>query len=164
MQAYLVRLLENHTTLAVTQDRPVDLSILQLLDTDFTGEGTIGLVEHVLGRDTQLLVGKLAGEGQVQRGRRDDDLRVGVKVGGVEVVDDGGDTVRNTVPVENWSILGFLECDNAQEAAMEGFTAGQSIVHLEVTTDEELARHDGQDREYGTTLDRNNIESESEKR
>lgn len=105
--AYLVRLLENGPALAVTQDRPVDLEILQLLNTDFTGERAIGLVEHVLSRDTQLLVGKLTGEGQVQRGGRDDDLRVGVQVGSVEVVHDGGDTVRNTVPIENWSIPGM---------------------------------------------------------
>lgn len=124
--AYLVRLLENHTTLTVTQDRPVDLGILQLLDTDFTGECAVGLVEHVLSRDTQLLVGELAGEGQVQRGRRDDDLRLGVKVGGVQVVDDGGDTVRNTVPVQNCQ-SSDPKGDNAR-GTIGGVTAGQSYI------------------------------------
>lgn len=95
----LVRLLQDDTALAVSNESPVDLEILELLDADFTGESTVGLVEDVLGSDTDVVVGDLAGERQVGSGGRDDDLGVGVELGRVEVVDDGGDAVGNTVPI-----------------------------------------------------------------
>lgn len=101
--AYLIRLLEDHSALAVSKDGPVDVQILELLDADFTSVCTVGLVVDVLSSNTELLVGELASERQVEGRRRDDDLRVGVEVGGIEVVDDGGDTVRNTVPVRSES-------------------------------------------------------------
>lgn len=94
----LVRLLQENTALAVSNKSPVDLEILKLLDTDFTGESTVGLVKDVLGSDADVLVGDLAGELQVGSGRGDDDLGVGIELGRVEVVDDGGDAVGNTVP------------------------------------------------------------------
>lgn len=94
-----VRLLQDNTALAVSNESPVDLEILELLDADFTGESAVGLVEDVLGSDADVVVGDLAGERQVGSGRGDDDLGVGVELGRVEVVDDGGDAVGNTVPI-----------------------------------------------------------------
>jgi hypothetical protein len=58
----------------VSEDGPVDVGLTELLHTDLTGESTVGLVEDVLGRDTDLLVGNLAGEKEVESGRRDNDL------------------------------------------------------------------------------------------
>jgi hypothetical protein len=85
----------------VTDDSPVDVGVLQLLDTDLTGESTVGLVEDVLGSNADLLVGELAGEGEVEGGRSDDNLSGGVELGFVEVLDDVGDALDNTVP-GNW--------------------------------------------------------------
>lgn len=84
----------------MTDDGPVDLGVAQLLDGDLTGEGTVGLVEDVLGGDTDLGVGQLAGQGEVEGGGRDDDLGGLVQLGGVEVVDDGGDALGSAVPDE----------------------------------------------------------------
>jgi len=82
----------------VSDESPVDLEVLELLDADLTSESTVGLVENVLGGDADVVVGDLAGELQVGSGRGDDDLGVGIKLGRVEVVDDGGDAAGNTVP------------------------------------------------------------------
>lgn len=105
---YLVGLLQDDTALAVANDNPVDLGVLQLLDADLAGESTVGLVEDVLGSNTDLGVGQAAGEGEIEGGGRDDDLGVGVELGGVEIVHDVGDALSNTVPVllVNWDGLG----------------------------------------------------------
>lgn len=87
----------------MSKDGPVDVQILELLDADFTSVCAVGLVVDILSRNTEVLVGELASERQVEGGRRDDDLSFGVEVGGIEVVDDGGDTFRNTVPVRSES-------------------------------------------------------------
>ena len=100
-RTYLVRLLQDNPALTVSNDGPVDLSIPELLNTNFTSESTVGLVEDVLSSNTDLLIGDLAGKGQVESGRGDDNLGGGVELSRVEVVDDGGDTVSTTVPVQN---------------------------------------------------------------
>lgn len=82
----------------MSDESPVDLEVLELLDADLTSESTVGLVENVLGGDADVVVGDLACELQVGSGRGDDDLGVGIKLGRVEVVDDGGDAAGNTVP------------------------------------------------------------------
>lgn len=51
----LVRLVEDCSALAVAQDGPGGTSVLQLLDRDLTGVGTVGLVVDVLGGDLNLL-------------------------------------------------------------------------------------------------------------
>ena len=91
----------------MTNHSPVDLSVLELLDADLTGESTVGLVEDVLGSNADLGVGQVAGEGEVQGGRRDDNLGVAVELGGVEVVHDAGDAFSNTVPAQNMSMARF---------------------------------------------------------
>ena len=100
-RTYLVRLLQDNPALTVSNDGPVDLSIPELLNTNFTSESTVGLVEDVLSGNTNLLIGDLAGKGQVESGRGDDNLGGGVELSRVEVVDDGFDTVSTTVPVQN---------------------------------------------------------------
>lgn len=92
----------------MANDNPVNLGVLQLLDADLAGESTVGLVEDVLGSNADLGVGQAAGEGEIEGGGRDDDLGVGVELGGVEVVHDVGDALSNTVPVllVNWDGLG----------------------------------------------------------
>lgn len=83
----------------MTDNNPVDLGIAELLDADLAGESTVGLVEDVLGSNANLGVGQAAGEGEVEGGRRDDDLGVGVELSGVEVLHDAGDALLHTVPV-----------------------------------------------------------------
>ena len=100
-RTYLVRLLQDNPALTVSNDGPVDLGIPELLNTNFTSESTVGLVEDVLSSNTDLLIGDLAGKGQVESGRGDDNLGGGVELSRVEVVDDGFDTVSTTVPVQN---------------------------------------------------------------
>ena len=100
-RTYLVRLLQDNPALTVSNDGPVDLGIPELLNANFTSESTVGLVEDVLSSDTNLLIGDLTGKGQVESGRGDDNLGGGVELSRVEVVDDGGDTVSTTVPVQN---------------------------------------------------------------
>ena len=100
-RTYLVRLLQDNPALTVSNDGPVDLGIPELLNANFTSESTVGLVEDVLSGNTNLLIGDLAGQGQVESGRGDDNLGGGVELSRVEVVDDGFDTVSTTVPVQN---------------------------------------------------------------
>lgn len=95
----IIRLLQDHSALAVADNNPVDLGIAELLNTDLTGESTVGLVVNVLGSDTNLGVGQLAGQSEVDGGRRDDDLGAVVKLGGIEVLHDFGDALSNTVPL-----------------------------------------------------------------
>lgn len=98
MYTYLISLLQDHTALAVADDDPVDLSILELLNADFTSKSTVGLVGDILGGYANLWVGESAGECEVKSWGRDDDLGGGVELGGVEVVDDISDALSNTVP------------------------------------------------------------------
>lgn len=97
--AYLISLLEDHSALAVADDSPVNLGIAELLNADLSGESTVGLVVDVLGGNTDLGVGKLAGQSEVDGGGRDDDLGAVVELGGIEVLHDVGDALSNTVPL-----------------------------------------------------------------
>ena len=83
----------------MAENSPVDVGILELLNANLTSEGTVGLVEDVLGGNTELLVGKVAGVGEVEGGRGDDDLAVVVELSGVEVADDGLDALGRAVPM-----------------------------------------------------------------
>ena len=94
-----VGLLEDDAALAVAEEGPGDVGVLELGDGDLTGEGTVGLVEDVLGGNLNTLAGVLAGEEEVEGGRGDDDLGVGVDLGVVELVDNVGDRLNGAVPV-----------------------------------------------------------------
>ena len=84
----------------MSNDGPRDLGILQLGNRDLTGESTVGLVEDVLGGNSNLLlIGDLLGEGQVESRRGDDDLGGLIELGIIEVLDDGGNAICSTVPV-----------------------------------------------------------------
>lgn len=91
----------------MSEDGPVDVGLTELLHTDLTGESTVGLVEDVLGSNADLLVGQAAGEGEVQGGRRDDNLGVRVELSRVKVVHDVGDALDNTVPKDMSVSIGF---------------------------------------------------------
>jgi hypothetical protein len=141
---YLVSLLEDNTTLAVSDNSPVNLSILELLNADFTGESTVGLVEDVLGGNANLGVGSLAGKEEVEGRGGDDDLDGGVELGLIEVLDDGGDGVSDTVPIIAPRMLVAVQLQAGMvklRGELRGI--GLELIHLEVTTDEELARHFG---------------------
>jgi hypothetical protein len=141
---YLVSLLEDNTTLAVADNSPVNLSILELLNADFTGESTVGLVEDVLGGNANLGVGSLAGKEEVEGRGGDDDLDGGVELGLIEVLDDGGDGVSDTVPIIAPRMLVAVQLQAGMvklRGELRGI--GLELIHLEVTTDEELARHFG---------------------
>lgn len=93
-----VALLQDDAALAVAQEGPGDVGVLELLDGDLAGEGAVGLVEDVLRGDLDALAGVLAGEEEVEGGRGDDDLGVGVDLGVVELVDDVLDRLNGAVP------------------------------------------------------------------
>jgi hypothetical protein len=140
---YLVSLLKDNTTLAVSDNSPVNLSILELLNADFTGESTVGLVEDVLGGNANLGVGSLAGMEEVEGRGGDDDFDGGVKLGLIEVFNDGGDGVSDTVPIisPRKLVTVRLRAGMKLRGGLRGI--GLGLIHLEVTTDEELARHFG---------------------
>ena len=98
VSAYFVILSENSPALAMAGQSPLDLGILKLRDTEFTGVGTVRLVEDILGRNSNVVVGQLAGQQEVNRGRGDDNLGVGVEFGRIEVLDNAGDTIYGTIP------------------------------------------------------------------
>lgn len=97
--AYLISLLQDHSALAVADDSPVNLGIAELLNANLAGESTVGLVVDILGSNTDLGVGELAGQSEVDGGGGDDDLGAVIELGGVEVLHDVGDALSNTVPL-----------------------------------------------------------------
>jgi hypothetical protein len=70
----VVGLLEDDTTLRVTGQSPGDVGLLELAGRDLTGEGTVGLVEDVLGGDLESGAEMLTGEEEVEGRRGNDDL------------------------------------------------------------------------------------------
>ena len=70
----VVGLLEDDTALRVTGQGPGDVGLLELRGRDLTGEGTVGLVEDVLGSDLETGAEVLTGEEQVEGRRGNDDL------------------------------------------------------------------------------------------
>lgn len=82
----------------MTQDRPGDVAVLELVDGDLAREGAVGLVEDVLGSDFDAGAQMLAGDEQVEGGRGDDDFGVGVEFGVVEALDDLFDGLDRAVP------------------------------------------------------------------
>lgn len=97
----LVGLLEDGAALGVAEDGPVDVEVLELLDGDLAGVGAVGLVEDVLGGDLDVVLDALADEGEVEGGRGDDNLNVGVEGGVVQVVDNLLDGRAGPVPVRS---------------------------------------------------------------
>lgn len=83
----------------MAENGPVDLGVLELINANLTSEGTVGLVEDVLGGNAELLVGEIAGVREVEGGRGDDDLGGVVELSGIEVVDDGLDALSRAVPM-----------------------------------------------------------------
>lgn len=65
---------------------PANLTIAQLLRTDFPREGSIALVKHVLAADFDLTLEVFADEEEEEAGWRNDDFCAGVERSGVEVV------------------------------------------------------------------------------
>lgn len=70
----VIGLLEDDTTLGVTGQSPGDVGLLKLAGRDLTGEGTVGLVEDVLGSDLETRAEVLTGEEKVEGRRGNDDL------------------------------------------------------------------------------------------
>lgn len=128
----------------MSDNNPVNLSILELLNADFTSESTVGLVEDVLGGNANLGVGSLAGKEEVEGRGGDDDFDGGVELGLIEVLDDGGDGVSDTVPIVAPRMLVAVHLRFGMMKLRGGLRGiGFELIHLEVTTDEELARHFG---------------------
>lgn len=73
----LIRLVENDAALRVSENRPVDAAVLELLGRDFTCEGAVWLVEDVLCCYFEALAEVLAGEEEVQSWRGNDNLLKG---------------------------------------------------------------------------------------
>lgn len=115
----VVGLLEDDTALRVTSQSPGDVGLLELGGRNLTSEGTVGLVEDVLGGDLETGAEVLASEEQVKGRRSNDDLcellalctsrrvcmqclltDIGVDLGLVQVVHDALDRVDRTVHLE----------------------------------------------------------------
>jgi hypothetical protein len=77
----------------VSNNSPIDVRVLQLLDTQLPREGTIGLVVHILGGHPNLGGGEMAYEEEVQRWRGNDKFSRGIELGFVEMGDDRGDGI-----------------------------------------------------------------------
>jgi hypothetical protein len=65
---------EKRAALRVSEDRPCDAAVLELVCADLAGEGTAGLVEDVLRGDFETGAQVLAGEEEVEGWGGDDDL------------------------------------------------------------------------------------------
>lgn len=70
----------------MSAQRPPNLTIAQLLRTDFSREGSIAFVKHVLAADFDFILEVFANEEQEEAGWGDDDFCFGVERSGVEVV------------------------------------------------------------------------------
>lgn len=81
----IVALSENGAALRVTENRPCDAAVLELVRADLAGEGAGGLVEDVLGGDFEAGTEVLAGEEEVEGGWGDDDFCGGVRAAGKEL-------------------------------------------------------------------------------
>lgn len=125
----------------MSNESPVDVGVLELINANLSGESAIGLVEDILSSNAELLVGELAGEGEVEGRRRDDDLGGGIELSGVEVVNDGLDGLSRAVPGRYVSGIRLPLTKWDDGGASRG--NWDWFIHLEVSTDEELARHAG---------------------
>lgn len=70
----------------MSAQRPSNLTIAQLLRTDFPREGSVALVKHILAADFDFILEVFADEEEEEARRGDDDFCFGVQRGGVEVV------------------------------------------------------------------------------
>lgn len=66
--------LQNHTALRVAKESPGDVAVLELVDRDLAGEGSVRLVEDILGRNLDARLEVLTGEEEVESWGRNDDL------------------------------------------------------------------------------------------
>lgn len=96
---YVIILLQNHPTLTMSHNRPVDFRIPELFHAQLARERAVGLVKHVLRGHPDLWVCQAARQQEVEGWRGDHDFGVGVKLGGVEVGDDAADGFGGAVPV-----------------------------------------------------------------
>jgi len=87
---------------------PRDVGVLELRDGDLACESAVGLVEDVLGGDFDAGAEVLAGEEEVEGGRRDDDFGGGVDFGVVEAVDNFFYGVDCAVPVVVFLLETFI--------------------------------------------------------
>jgi hypothetical protein len=58
----------------VPEKGPGDVAVFELVDRDLAGEGSVGLVEDILGRNLDARLEVLAGEEEVESWGCDDDL------------------------------------------------------------------------------------------
>ena len=84
----------------MAQDRPCDVTVLELGDGDLAREGAVGLVEDVLGRNFDARAQVLAGDEQVEGRWGDDDFGGRVAFGVVEALDNFFDGLDRAVPVK----------------------------------------------------------------
>jgi hypothetical protein len=72
--SYRIRLAKELPSLAVAKNGPGDAGVLELLDGDLAGEGTVGLIVDILRGDFNIVVEILADEEKEEGRRRHDDL------------------------------------------------------------------------------------------
>jgi hypothetical protein len=64
----LIIFLKNDTTFGVSEERPGDVGVFELVDRDFAGERSIGFVKDVLCCDFERRLEMFAGEKEVEGG------------------------------------------------------------------------------------------------
>ena len=82
----------------MSAQRPPNLTITQLLHTNLSRKGPIGLVKHILTAHFDFGLEVFANEEQEQTGRGDDDFGLGVKRSGVEMMHYICDGLDRAIP------------------------------------------------------------------
>lgn len=97
----LIGFFEDYSTFAVAGQGPGDAKVFfELRNTQLTGEGTIGFVEHVLGSNGDLGASDLLCCRKIDGGRSNHDLGFLVNLGIVQSLNDLSHDLSRTVPVK----------------------------------------------------------------
>ena len=84
--SYIVRLMKDHSPLTMPAQRPPNLTIPQLLRTNFSRKGPIGFVEHILTADFNFFLEMFPDEQEEEARRGNDDFGFGIESSRIEIV------------------------------------------------------------------------------
>lgn len=133
----------------MSDQSPLDVEVVQMLDADLAGEGAVGSVKDILCGNADAVAGGLANQLQVERRRRDDNLHGRVELCRVQVLDELPETLASPVPVQSQTIpaAGHRLVEDTGPARFCSPQAGYfgilRYLHLKVPPHKELARHVG---------------------
>ena len=84
--SYIIRLMEEHSPLTMPAQRPPNLTVPQLLCTDLSRKGPIGLVEDILTADFNFFLEMFPYEQEEEARRGNDDFCFGIERSRIEIV------------------------------------------------------------------------------